>query len=241
MFKHIQENRRVNHVISKNMFHHVFQPLYELENWCLFGYEALIRCKLPMNPEMLFRDAIQSKRIYELDTASIFNASLTYRSSGQSKQVKNLFLNVYPSTLLHPSFYNFVEKMNAHTETSRINVVFEIIESEHISNIKALRDTITFLRSYNLRIALDDVGKGSSTLEMILELEPDFIKLDRLFSLDLSISTSKQKMISLFVEYCKKNTKLILEGIETPEDLAIAKFLGVNIGQGYVLGTPKLL
>jgi EAL domain-containing protein (putative c-di-GMP-specific phosphodiesterase class I) len=76
---------------------------------------------------------------------------------------------------------------------------------------------------------------------MILELEPDFIKLDRLFSLDLSKSTSKQKMISLFVEYCKNNTKLILEGIETPEDLAIAKCLGVDIGQGYVLDMPKLL
>lgn len=241
MFNQIIENIRTQRVIRNNMFQHVYQPLYLLDSWCILGYEALIRSEKEMNPETLFRNATQSKSLYELDTASILNAALTFRSSEQSKQSNHLFLNVFPSTLLHPSFSCFVEKMIAHTEDARINIVFEIVECEHISNIPALRQSIAFLRSHNFRIAIDDVGKGSSTLETVLELEPDFIKLDRFFSLDLSLSTTKQKMISLFAEYCKNNSQLILEGIETAEDLAIAKCLGVDIGQGYILGRADLL
>jgi EAL domain-containing protein (putative c-di-GMP-specific phosphodiesterase class I) len=241
MFKHIVAKKRIEYIIRKNKFHHVYQPLYVLDNWCIFGYEALIRCDLQPNPEILFRTAIEGKKLFQFDIASIMKAIITYKSSRYSESNANLFINVFSSTLLHPSFYAFLDQLLLQNEVIRNHVVFEIVESEEIYDYRPIREITFYLRDRGFRIAIDDFGKGYSSIEKVLELEPDFIKLDRFFSRNLSYSSNKQKLLSLLVDYCNNKTRLILEGIETPEDLATAKFLGVHIGQGNILGKADVL
>lgn len=65
--------------------------------------------------------------------------------------------------------------------------------------------------------------------------------MDRFFSQDLSVSHDKQKVVRLFVEYCRDASQLILEGVEEEEDLACAASIGVTIGQGYLFGKPGAL
>lgn len=227
------ENGLLEDIIRKKMFHHVFQPLYILEYWGVFGYEALLRCTVFQNPESLFRLAVEKNRLYDLDCCSIYHA-LT------SVNVRNrrFFVNVYPSTMVHPSFPNFLEKLNSICIANQ-SIVFEINEAEKIWDMGLLRKAVHFLKDKGYAIALDDFGKGESSLKTVIELDPDFVKLDRYFAVNLSASNEKQKEIQMLLKLCEqKNMKLILEGIEDPMDLAMAKVLGVPLGQGHLLGKP---
>jgi EAL domain-containing protein (putative c-di-GMP-specific phosphodiesterase class I) len=220
-------------IIRKKMFHHVFQPLYVMENWKVFGYEALLRCQFFKNPELLFRLAMKKNRLYDLDICSIHYALTSFNA-----RYIRLFLNVYPSTLVHPSFPDFLGKLNSICFSNQ-NIVFEINEAEKVSDMGLLRKAVHFLKDKGYAIALDDFGKGESSLQTVIELEPDFLKLDRYYAVDLSTSNKKQNEIQILLKFCQqKHMKLILEGIEDPTNLAMAKGLGVHLGQGYLLGEP---
>jgi EAL domain-containing protein (putative c-di-GMP-specific phosphodiesterase class I) len=120
-------------------------------------------------------------------------------------------------------------------------IVLEISEEEDIENMKAFRLIVHRLKNYCFLIAIDDFGKGYSKKQLVIELEPNFIKFDWYFSTDLSISPKKQRFINFNFEYCKGDMETILEGIEEPQDLATAKLLVVSIAKGFLLGKPDLL
>jgi EAL domain-containing protein (putative c-di-GMP-specific phosphodiesterase class I) len=229
----LQDTMLLDDIIQNKRFYHVFQPIYTLKDWHLFAYEALLRCEFFQNPELLFQLAMKKDRLYELDTLSIYHALTSIHM-----QYIQLFINVYPSTIVHPSFSDFLRKLKK-IRSSRRNIVLEINESEKISDIDLLRQAIRFLRTNGFSVALDDLGKGEISLYTVMELEPDFVKLDRYYSNDLSISIDKQNEIQMILNVCQqKNIYLVLEGIEKPEDLAMAKKLGVHLCQGYLLGKP---
>ena len=97
------------------------------------------------------------------------------------------------------------------------------------------------IQDLGFRLAIDDLGNGSSSLRKVVELQPDFVKLDKYFSENLSLSIRKQRLIKLLVEFCKGDSQIVLEGIEQKEDHDIGKKLGVDLGQGYYIGKPKPL
>ena len=229
----LQNSILLDDIIQNKRFYHVFQPIYALKDWHLFAYEALLRCEFVQNPELLFQLAMKQNRLYELDISSIFHALTSVR-----KQYIQLFINVYPSTIVHPSFPDFLRKLKR-MRSSCQSIVLEINESEKISDIDLLRKAIRFLRTNGFSVALDDLGKGEFSIQTVMELEPDFVKLDRYYSIDLSNSIEKQNEIQMILDVCQqKNIYLVLEGIEEPKDLAMAKKLGVHLGQGYLLGRP---
>jgi len=223
-------------VMTEKKFHHVCQPLYDLNNWQVFGYEVLIRSELFESPEELFRCAISHNRLFELDTFSILQATLMNECLSSVRHTK-WFLNVFPSTLVDPAFQFVLEKLNEGTFPEK-NLVFELNEMGTETDLELLKRAVKCLKT-KYAIALDDVGKGDATLRAIVELEPDYIKLDRYFSNGLSASEAKQKLIRKLVEFCRdSDIRLVLEGIEAPEDLAVAKSLGIHLGQGFLLGKP---
>jgi EAL domain-containing protein (putative c-di-GMP-specific phosphodiesterase class I) len=231
-------NVNIESIIREKKFHHVFQPIYYLANWSLCGYEALFRSELFRNPEVVFEMARKQKNLFELDTASIYHSAFTYFAA---KRDGFLFFNIFPSTLLHPAFFSFMERFFADIHIPGKNVVLEINEAEEITDVQKLWEVISFLRRNGFRIAFDDVGKGASSFHDIIRFQPDYIKLDQYFSKGLARSPKKQKIIKMILEYCSKDVQVILEGLEKPEDLAIAKVLGVPMGQGYLLGAPDTL
>ncbi|MFV8827728.1 EAL domain-containing protein [Alkalihalobacterium sp. APHAB7] len=225
-------------LMKENDFYHFIQPIYNIQSWKKYGYEVLLRSNLGA-PNLLFDYAKQNNRLYELDTGSI---EKVFTSDDIVNSVKSelLFINIFPSTLLNPMFPMFILDLKNQTKLSCKQVVFEINESEVVSNIITLKERIEMLKEYGFLIAIDDLGNGWSSLSQIIELRPHFAKLDRYFSLKLSSSLDKQAMIQALVTYCQlNNIQLILEGLEYEIDLASAKVLGVPMGQGYLLGRPE--
>lgn len=230
----------VQFLIQYEQFYHCFQPLYDLsEGKKRYGFESLLRSSAFRDPQLFFRKAKEAEKLFELDTKSISKAVLSYHLRGCPDEF--LFVNVFPSTIMEASFFPFVETMLKYTPITAERIVFELNESEELSNLCDLSERTESLKNMGFSIAVDDVGRGASSLRVITELEPDYIKVDRYFSHHLSISDKKQRMVEFLTQFCGKDILLVLEGIEKEEDLAKANELGVNLAQGYYLGKPVLL
>jgi len=233
-------------LIENNQLYHVFQPLRRLPEQGKFGYEALIRSTTGIDPDALFQGAVEQNRLYQLDTWSIDHAlSSFFFSPVTQEEDELLFVNIFPSTIIADAFPLFVNDVRRRFRSFVHRIVLEINESiteEPIWNNPVFNQGIKNLRDKGFLIALDDVGEGTTTFRKIVEISPDFIKIDRYFSKELSLCKKKQKVIRLFVDYCGyAESILVLEGIEREEDFICASCLGVPIGQGYYLGKPDRL
>lgn len=233
-------SNEIENIVDDGAFYHLYQPLYRLADWKLYGYEAFLRTEHLNNPEVLFHNAREFKSLYQLDVSSISKAVHIHQNKYKKSNVK-LFVNVFPSTLVHNNFLDFINEFVSTLLVQPQNIVFEINEAEEISDFHSIKQVISLLKTQGFGIALDDVGKGSYSFRHLVDLEIDFIKLDRYFSFNLSKCKRKQRFIKSLVEYCDKDICLILEGIENEADLAMAKMLKVPIAQGYLLGKPSLL
>lgn len=237
-----------NFMVEEQFFHH-FQPIFDLSSNNKLGYEALLRSEKYSNPQMIFNQALKENKLYDLDSRSIHKAISTYDSAGFTKKEGILFVNVIPSTISNPNFQTFLNQIIINYSIKRQEktfykhkIVLEISESETIDDFEAFRSNIKEIKDLGFLIAIDDIGVGNANFHYILELSPDFLKLDRYFAENLSLSKNKQEFIKFFQYYCIEiNCNLILEGIETERDLTCAKNLGIEFGQGYKLGKPDLL
>lgn len=227
----------IHNLIKNASFSHSYQHLYRLDGLEELGVELLFRVEFG-NPEQVFEMAKAENKLFELDTLSVYKAIRTFFEHSALKGL--VFINIYPSTILHKKFLSFIRNLIEEFPELPQQVVFEIIETEKTDDLELLKMRIRYLKKCGFQIAVDDVGKGWSSLSMIIEMEPDFIKLDRYFAIELAVSPKKQKMIQLLLDFFKDTeTKVILEGVETTMDLNAAKSLGILFCQGYLLGMPK--
>ena len=119
-------------------------------------------------------------------------------------------------------------------------LVFEVTESITRKQVMRIMRNVSKLRDRGYRFALDDVGTGTSNLQLLAELEPHFIKMDMSLTIGIARSERKRKLASYLLELSRRcDAALIAEGIETREDLEILRDLGVDLGQGYLLGRPE--
>lgn len=221
---------------------HIYQPMWNMDGWEVFGYEALMRIKDCSNVEIdgVFSKARAQGSLYELDSISVESAVRHFPVRLLNKEL--LFINIFPSTILDERFEPFIKHLRDRYSINPSRIVFELnetIEEELIWGSAVFREKIAALREAGFKIALDDIGKGAATILKIIEHTPDYIKLDRCFSENLSTSKEKQEMIALLLNYTKQKMGLILEGIEREIDLAYARMINVPVVQGYLLGRPQ--
>jgi EAL domain-containing protein (putative c-di-GMP-specific phosphodiesterase class I) len=211
---------------------HWFQPICHVKDNSIIGYEALLRDESTQqaSPVDIFREAEKRGQINRLDRTSIKIAVDSYKD-----QTNPLFLNIFPSTMLDKDFM-FWWDINV---PPFVNIVLELLENEPISDWKRLKQVTKELQARGVKIAIDDMGGGYSFFQQWIELEPDFIKLDRYFAENLSINPRKQKTLRSLVDLLSDTAELIIEGIEKEEDLSTAENLGICYAQGYLLGKPS--
>jgi EAL domain-containing protein (putative c-di-GMP-specific phosphodiesterase class I) len=227
---------------AQHHYHSLFQPIVWLESERIYGHEALLRSSENVSPDHLFREARTQQFLYELDSGAMARSISTYfQQLGNYGTAAWLFVNVFPSTLLNPAFSQWVARDLLDRRFPLNQIVLEINEApeeEKMWDIALLGEKLSEMRQYGFLIALDDVGSGAASLKKIVEYKPDIVKLDRYFGKQLAINTAKQRLVSLFVEFCRGERLLVLEGIEHANDLSVARSLGVPLGQGFLLGHP---
>lgn len=215
----------------------VYQPIVNHSQNTVVGYESLSRPlvgKQLVQPDIWFQVAYQCKRFVQADLLALTSALKGVATSGS---LVPIFVNVLPRSLLDTSFLVAVESALADRVCRPGQLVIEIVE--HVSyNPLSLICAIRDLRAMGVRVALDDVGMGGSSLGAMVELDPDFIKMDRSLIQGVSTSASKQRLLSHLVNYMESGDCVIAEGIETQEDLTAVQQCGVNLSQGYLWSHP---
>jgi EAL domain-containing protein (putative c-di-GMP-specific phosphodiesterase class I) len=145
-------------------------------------------------------------------------------------------VNVSPETILSGGLSGALGGMPA----SRI--VLEITEHAHIDDYDGLLGVLSPLRDRGVRIAVDDAGVGYSSLQRILQLQPDLIKLDITLTRNISLDPARKALASALVAFARETgSRIIAEGVETQSELHTLGSIGIQKAQGYFLGRPMPL
>ncbi|MCL1909188.1 MAG: EAL and GGDEF domain-containing protein [Holophagaceae bacterium] len=237
----LSDSEALRRILEGNHIAAVYQPIVSLADGQVFGYEALSRIvteELQMNIEQMFRTADRTHRSWELERLCRMKALVG--ASGLAASQK-LFLNVNPNIIHDERFMGgFTKFFVAQFGLDFQDVVFEINERTAVIDNRAFLNSISHYKKQQYGIAIDDVGAGYSGLNSLASVKPDFIKLDMHLIRDIDKDELKQLLCKAMVDFSKSaGMKVVAEGIETEEELAVVIRLQVDLGQGYFLGVPK--
>jgi EAL domain-containing protein (putative c-di-GMP-specific phosphodiesterase class I) len=213
----------------------VFQRIDHLGWGWVQGFEALARFRSEPRrpPDVWFACAHQAGLGVELELKAA-NAALAALPSLPARTF--LSVNVSASTLVSDAFAKLVASVPGQ------RVVIELTEHEFVEDYDAIADTCGELRTRGFRVAVDDAGSGYAGLAHIVSLAPDVIKLDATITRDIDSNVYAREMVASVVSLARFwRSHVVAEGIETEAELATLRRIGVDRGQGYLLGGPRSL
>jgi EAL domain-containing protein (putative c-di-GMP-specific phosphodiesterase class I)/CheY-like chemotaxis protein len=233
--------REFEHVMADGLLTCVYHPIVNLNDFEAIGFELLSRGPRDSElhrPDALFDIARSEGRVTELDRL----CRRTACAAGTCLPPGSLrFVNTEPVTMfLHSHGDSFVQEFVEVTPSSQRGLtVIEITENSMIDDFDRMRDIVRQLRAYGFRVAIDDAGAGYAGLQTMVEIEPDFIKLDMSLIRGVDSSIVKQRLVRTLRDFCRETAvTLIAEGIETRRQLDTLRDLGVSHGQGFLFGLP---
>ena len=213
------------------------QPIMDLRTGTKVGYEIFARLLFPHfeMPEEFLRFA-QSANL--LDVVDRFCFRNNIKAAADLPEKMRIHLNLFPSTIVN-SFPEeaFLQECPA---AKGQHYCLELSEQQMMGDPSYLLPPIEALRKKGFLIAIDDLGFGHTSLESLVVLEPDIVKIDRSYIHGIGSQKYKRNQLARLlkiVEVCR--AEAIAEGIETEEDLRVVKELGVVYGQGYLWGKPQ--
>ncbi len=233
-------------IINEKQIKTVFQPIISLKDGSILGHEALSRItseseSLITNTEMLFSIASEHNRLWELEQLCRTIALETAYKFMIPPYSKMLFLNVNPNTMHDEKFIKgFTRDFLNQSQIEPGNIIFEITERNVILDMSAFLSMIDHYRSQDYKIAIDDVGAGYSGLNLISDINPNYIKLDMKLIRGINTDSLKYALVKGMAELSKvSQINLIAEGIETSGELETLINLGIQYGQGYYIQKPS--
>ena len=148
-----------------------------------------------------------------------------------------------PSTIHDPNFRaEALERTLQRCELAPSDVVFEISEQESIANFDIFREVRDYYGKLGFQIALDDVGAGYASLEAVMEIRPEFIKVDRAFCAKIDEDPGRQHLLRALQSLADRiGARIIGEGLDTIEELETLGRIGIHFGQGWLFGKPHRL
>jgi EAL domain-containing protein (putative c-di-GMP-specific phosphodiesterase class I) len=142
-------------------------------------------------------------------------------------------MNVSPATLLRPECGDLLARLPLP------RVLLELSEHDPVEDYAALNATLAPFRAAGLRLAIDDVGAGFSSLRHIVVTAPDVLKIDRSIVSGLDTDPVLSTLVRSLVEFGRGcSARVVAEGVETAEEAAALRALGVDYGQGWYHGRP---
>ncbi|HEX5240437.1 MAG TPA: EAL domain-containing protein [Candidatus Limnocylindrales bacterium] len=247
---HVDEGMRaelssaISAVIESGALTPVYQPIVELATGRILGYEGLVRVPRESafaNTGALFDAAEAAGRVQDLDRAAL-DAVLGGAAALPPTSVVSL--NVSPQTLESGELTAtaFLAILRRH-RVSPSQVILELTEREAVREPERLRDALRGVQVAGVRVAADDVGAGNAGLRLLSQFQFDVVKIDLSLVQGGSLrATGRDHSHSVLTSLVQMAGRLgamtIAEGVETPEQLATIRELGITAGQGYLLGRP---
>lgn len=240
----LQERRcheEFRRLINEELVTYHFQPIIDAKDGSVFAYEALMRVDLPTlhSPADVLRLAREENCLHEVERITFFRASSAYQTlenAGKVVPSALLFVNSIASQYLTP---DELSEYSARYASILPRIVIEITEEE-VLDPKALCIKQT-IRGSSGAFALDDYGSGYSNERSLLELSPNYIKIDLSIIRDIDTDANKRQIVSNTVSYAhQRGMKVVAEGLETADEVRTVLSLGVDLLQGFFLAMPQV-
>lgn len=211
----------------------VYQPVVEIASRRVVGVEALARfdtSPVQAGPEVWFREAWDIGLGRELELSAIEQAM---HARATLPADVYLAVNVSPVTLADARFAAAIGGV----EPGRL--VLEITEHAAVDDYRALVQELAALRAAGVRVAIDDVGAGYSSLRHVLEIAPDIAKLDMSMTRLIDADLARQAMAIGVAAFARRaRVDVVAEGVETPAEAAALEAAGVRYAQGHHFAHP---
>ncbi|MEF3254753.1 MAG: EAL domain-containing protein [Deferribacterales bacterium] len=220
-----------------------FQPIVDIKSLDIFAYECLARGVKKdgslMMPNIMFEQAKKSDNLFNLDRQCRMSAIITAKNKNVDK---NIFINFTPNSIYNPEYcLRDTVGLARDIDYDFSRIVFEVVESERVESVSHLKNIFNYYTKMGFRVALDDVGSGYSSLNMLAELKPHFIKIDMNLIRDIHKDEVKKAIVCSLADISKKiGATTLAEGVETDLELNTVKECGVDLAQGYLFGKPSI-
>ncbi len=224
--------------IDENRVKAVYQPIVD-KNMQIVKYETLMRLKEKDSQKLIspfyFLEVAIKTRLYEqLSFIVIFKALNNLSSTN-----KQLSINFTYSDIKNNKLAMKIEDFLLSHDEIGSRIIFEITESESIESYGVVKNFIARFRKYGVKIAIDDFGSGFSNFNYILEIEPDYLKIDGTLIKDIDVDTNSYILVEAIVNFSHKlGIKVIAEYVHSKKVFEILRKLDIDEYQGYYFYEP---
>jgi EAL domain-containing protein (putative c-di-GMP-specific phosphodiesterase class I) len=242
-----EQDRRaqgLDEIISGRQVVVLYQPILDLATRDVLGHEVFSRGPAggPFeDAERLFTLAERTGRLIDLERvcrARALQSARRHLSPGTKLFLNTSYRALRDPDVAGPGFVKMVEAQGLRHE----DVVLEITERVPREEREPYQQVLRELKDQGFGIAVDDMGAGYSSLQSLVELEPDFLKFDIALVRHIDRSTIKRSLLETLVDLAERiGAQVVAEGIEEQAELATLREMGVSLGQGRLLAAPALV
>lgn len=236
--------KNLHRAVKNHDFSLHYQPQYSLKTNQVIGAEALIRWQTQDRfiPPNEFIPLAEKFKLIEEIGEFVFQEAVSQFRIWCPKGLTKMAINASSIQLSSGNFGNFVEQVLKHEHVAASQIDIEVTETVMMENIEEAQGTnscLSNLQGQGLEISIDDFGTGYSSLSYIKHLNVDRIKIDKSFIDDIDINNEAKSIVNAIINMGHSlGLKVLAEGIETEQQLAILRELGCDEGQGYYFNKP---
>ena len=219
-------------------FRAVSMPILHLADEKVVGYEILSRGPKGAfeMPDDLFRVSVEHNLLTIVDLRCI-KTCLAASVDPKFDQTATFHVNLFPSSIMDTPIERLMTLFPGTHDPGQYCI--EISEQQFIGDPAYLKDHVQAIKDHGIKVAIDDVGFGRSSLESLIILEPDIVKIDRKYVSGISTDPAKARLLKRLVKVVNSlGADLIAEGIECREELELLVEMEVPYGQGWYWGKP---
>ena len=212
----------------------VYQPLVSLADMHAVGIECLSRFEVDPHrgPQRWFSDAGEVGEGTALEIQAIENGLDGLLAVGVARDLC-VWVNISARTIMDGDLLAHLRGF------APDRIVLELTEHEHVDDYPTLERALRPLRKAGVRIAIDDAGAGYASMSHILNLAPDFIKLDLSLTRHIDTDRKRRALAAALIGFgWQTDAQIVAEGVESAAELDALRRLGVQMAQGYFLCEP---
>lgn len=229
--------------MNKDQLEAYYQPIYSAETGRIVSVESLVRWRKDgrfISPALFIPIAEQTGQVIQLGEQMLQKVIRDLSEHAELQQL-SVAVNVSPHQLARADFVNhLVSQLKSH-QLKPEQLTIELTEAV-MSAAGQTEERLRELREHGVHVAIDDFGTGFSSLAYLTQQPADIIKIDRAFTLGVETEGKQRNLLSKMVEMCKQLDKLVVvEGVETAEQVELFKALGVDRLQGFYFAKPMPL
>lgn len=243
-YRRHQLGNDLRRALEENELFLEFQPKVDAWSGRIVGAEALVRWQHPewgrIPPNDFIPLSEESDLHIQLADWVLHHTCARLREwQDKNLPVVPVSINVSPKRLLHGNYTETVKQALRHFNVLSSLLEIEILETDVLSDNVKIQETLDSLDAANIRIALDDFGTGYSSLSYLQQYPIKTIKIDQQFASDLPQNKKTQSIVRTILFMAKEfSMDVVIEGVETLEQLDVARRLNCQVVQGYLFSRP---